>query len=217
MWWYTPGLLQSHKSDLDDEIDEGFWLRYMLSTWLRQVVDELAHIHEVYSWWCWYILMSSWNMIGTYLVHGWMHLFMVQVDYRLVHGWCMVQIYWYRFTVIYLIVIVWQWSHYSTSTSERLDGTRTGGCSHLLVAAGKQRKLVLPMNVILKYIRKKFLWFSPALGFHVKTLVYCVCCWGKDMNYITQEFLDFSWLKKTRWECHPMFIAIKINILTHKY
>jgi hypothetical protein len=28
---------------LDDEIDEGFWLRYMLSTWLRQVVDELAH------------------------------------------------------------------------------------------------------------------------------------------------------------------------------
>jgi hypothetical protein len=29
--------------NLDDEIDEGFWLRYMLSTWLRQVVDELAH------------------------------------------------------------------------------------------------------------------------------------------------------------------------------
>jgi hypothetical protein len=33
-------------------------------------------------------------MIGIYLVHGWMHLFMVQVDYRLVHlmhlfiGWC---------------------------------------------------------------------------------------------------------------------------------
>jgi hypothetical protein len=27
----------------DDEIDEGFLLRYMLSTWLRQVVDELAH------------------------------------------------------------------------------------------------------------------------------------------------------------------------------
>jgi hypothetical protein len=25
------------------EIDEGFWLRYMLGTWLRQVVDELAH------------------------------------------------------------------------------------------------------------------------------------------------------------------------------
>jgi hypothetical protein len=33
-------------------------------------------------------------MIGTYLVHGWMHLFMVQVDYslwyRLITGWCMV-------------------------------------------------------------------------------------------------------------------------------
>jgi hypothetical protein len=30
-------------------------------------------------------------MIGTYLVHGWLHLFMVQVDYRLFGtGWCMV-------------------------------------------------------------------------------------------------------------------------------
>jgi hypothetical protein len=29
-------------------------------------------------------------MIGTYLVHGWMHFFMVQVDYRLFGtGWCM--------------------------------------------------------------------------------------------------------------------------------
>jgi hypothetical protein len=24
-------------------------------------------------------------MIGTYLVHGWMHLFMVQVDYKLIY------------------------------------------------------------------------------------------------------------------------------------
>jgi hypothetical protein len=40
---YTPGLLQSYKSYLDDEIDEGFWLSYMLGTWLTQVVDELAH------------------------------------------------------------------------------------------------------------------------------------------------------------------------------
>jgi hypothetical protein len=30
-------------SNLDDEIDEGLWLRYMLGTWLRQVVDELTH------------------------------------------------------------------------------------------------------------------------------------------------------------------------------
>jgi hypothetical protein len=30
-------------------------------------------------------------MIGIYLVHGWMHLFMVQVDYRLFGtGWCLV-------------------------------------------------------------------------------------------------------------------------------
>jgi hypothetical protein len=28
---------------MDDKIDEGFRLRYMLGTWLRQVVDELAH------------------------------------------------------------------------------------------------------------------------------------------------------------------------------
>jgi hypothetical protein len=25
-----PGLLKSYKSDLDDEIDEGFWLRYVV-------------------------------------------------------------------------------------------------------------------------------------------------------------------------------------------
>jgi hypothetical protein len=30
-------------------------------------------------------------MIDTYLVHGWMHLFMVQVDYKFFGtGWCMV-------------------------------------------------------------------------------------------------------------------------------
>ena len=33
-------------------------------------------------------------MIGTYLAHGWMHFFMVQVDYRLVHGRC--TCLWYR-------------------------------------------------------------------------------------------------------------------------
>jgi hypothetical protein len=33
-------------------------------------------------------------MIGTCLAHGWMHLFMVQVDYRLVHGWC--TCLWYK-------------------------------------------------------------------------------------------------------------------------
>ena len=37
------------------------------------------------------LLMSISHMIGIYLVHGWMHLFMVQVDYRLFGTvWCMV-------------------------------------------------------------------------------------------------------------------------------
>ena len=37
------------------------------------------------------LLMISWKIIGIYFVHGWMHLFMVQVDYRLFGtGWCMV-------------------------------------------------------------------------------------------------------------------------------
>jgi hypothetical protein len=37
------------------------------------------------------LLMIILHMIGIYLVHGWMHLFMVQVDYRLFGtGWCMV-------------------------------------------------------------------------------------------------------------------------------
>jgi hypothetical protein len=40
---YTRSITEATNQDLDDEIDEGFWLRYMLSTWLRQVVDELAH------------------------------------------------------------------------------------------------------------------------------------------------------------------------------
>jgi hypothetical protein len=40
---YTRSTTELQIRDLDDEIDEGFWLRYMLGTWLRQVVDELAH------------------------------------------------------------------------------------------------------------------------------------------------------------------------------
>ena len=64
-------------------------------------------------------------MIGTYLVHGWMHLFMVQVDYRLFGiGWCMVDalVYgtgwlqfevqvdaWFRFIGIGLQWYISQW------------------------------------------------------------------------------------------------------------
>jgi hypothetical protein len=109
-------------------------------------------------------------MIGTYLVHGCMHLFMVQVDYRLFGtGWCMVdalvygtgllqfevhvdewlmhgsrylvQVDWYKFIVVYFTVIVWQWFHHSTYTSGRLDGARIGGCSHLPVVVGEHRWL----------------------------------------------------------------------------
>jgi surface polysaccharide O-acyltransferase-like enzyme len=32
------------------------------------------------------LLMIGRHIIGIYVVHGWMHFFMVQFDYRLVHG-----------------------------------------------------------------------------------------------------------------------------------
>ena len=42
-------------------------------------------------------------MIGIYLVHGWMHLFIVQVDYRLFGtGWCMVDALVYVDSLIYV-------------------------------------------------------------------------------------------------------------------
>jgi hypothetical protein len=40
---YKICLLKSYKSYLYDEINEGFWLNNMFGTWLRQVVDDLAH------------------------------------------------------------------------------------------------------------------------------------------------------------------------------
>jgi hypothetical protein len=44
----------------------------------------LLHIDENF-------FMSSLDMIGIYLVHGWMHLFMIHVDYRLFGtSWCMI-------------------------------------------------------------------------------------------------------------------------------
>jgi hypothetical protein len=44
----------------------------------------LVHIDEL-------LLIISLNIISIYLVHGWMHLFMVQVDYKLFGiDWCMV-------------------------------------------------------------------------------------------------------------------------------
>jgi hypothetical protein len=53
----------------------------------------------------------------------------------------MVQIYWYKFTAVYLTVIVRQLFHHSTSTSGWQDEARIGGCSHLTVVAGEHRGL----------------------------------------------------------------------------
>jgi hypothetical protein len=30
------------------------------------------------------------------------------------------------------------------------------------------------------------------------------------MNYVTQSFLDLSWLGKDSWECHPGVYSLKI-------
>jgi hypothetical protein len=133
---------------------------------MRQVVvigclDRLWHV-------IWHVIGTGWCTCMVDALGAWlMHLFMVQVQvvwYRLVHGWCTClwyrlitgwgtwlmhgSGYWYRlfgagwlvqFTTVYLTVIVWQWFHHSTSTSGRLDGARTGGCSHLPIVAGEHR------------------------------------------------------------------------------
>jgi hypothetical protein len=54
---------------------------------------------------------------------------------------CLVHVDWYRFTTVYLTVIVWQWFHHSIYTSGRLDRARTCGCSHLPVVAREHRGL----------------------------------------------------------------------------
>ena len=56
----------------------------------------LVHIDES-------LLMIILHMIGIYLVHGWMHLFMVQFDYKLFGtGWCMVDALVYVDRLIYV-------------------------------------------------------------------------------------------------------------------
>jgi hypothetical protein len=63
-------------------------------------------------------------MIGTYLVHGWMHLFMVQVDYRLFGtGWCMVD------ALVYGVVQVVQ-VEVQVDAWFRFIGTGLHGISH---------------------------------------------------------------------------------------
>ena len=52
-------------------------------------------------------------MIGTYLVHGWLHLFMVQVDYRLFGiGWCMVEALVYGTGSLRVEVLVDAWFNF---------------------------------------------------------------------------------------------------------
>ena len=52
----------------------------------------LVHIDES-------LFISSLHMIDIYLVHGWMHFFMIWVDYRLFGiGWCMVDVVIYVLT-----------------------------------------------------------------------------------------------------------------------
>jgi hypothetical protein len=101
-------------------------------------------------------------MIGTYLVHSWMHLFMVQVDYRLIQvgAWLMhlfmVQVDYrlYRLTWLMhgsdLLVHIYSGISHSDSVTVvpsfyfyfRVEGwARTGGCSHLPVVAREHRGL----------------------------------------------------------------------------
>ena len=82
MWSYTPTLLQIYKSDLDDEIDEGFWLRYMVETsswwvgtYMRCIVDDVG---------------TYWWVVDTWLVHTWYMVGCTCLWYKLITGWCMV-------------------------------------------------------------------------------------------------------------------------------
>ena len=95
------------------------------------------------SWWVdiiWLMRLMR-QVVVIDLVHGWCTCLWYRFITGWGTGWCMVHIYWYRFTVVYLIVIVWQWFHHSTSTSGHLDGKRIGGCSHLSVVARELRGL----------------------------------------------------------------------------
>jgi hypothetical protein len=104
---------------------------------LTRILDLLGFLQEFYK-----VHVGAWLM----------HLFMVHDDYRLFGiGWCMVdalvygtgslQVDWYRFTMVYLTVIVLQWFHHSTYNLGQLDRARIGGCSHLSVVAGEHRGL----------------------------------------------------------------------------
>ena len=69
------------------------WGTWWVHGWDKYLM--IWHIHEVYSWWCWYILMShSLCVFDAWLVHGWCTCWWCRLRYRLVHGWC--TCLWYR-------------------------------------------------------------------------------------------------------------------------
>ena len=108
----------------------------------------------------------------------------------------------------------------------RLDGARTGGCSHLLVVARELGSWSFPQVVAWetrglkppsscswkkkevgasnecnssRHIRKNILWFSPNLGFHVKhgcTVYVCDCLFITSHYWIIILHWYNIWRKK---------------------
>jgi hypothetical protein len=75
------------------------------------------------------------------------------------------------------------------------------------VKARKSSPFIMdPSLYWIKVVPMLFIWI-----FHL------ICVEEKIWIDLTQAFSDFTWLKKSRREYHPMFIANKNNILTHKY
>jgi len=145
-WWNWWGILV--KVHVGYMVETSSW---WVGTYMRCIVDDLG----IYGWVVvyvylihdWYILMChSWWLLDSWFIHTW-----YMVGFTCL--WCMVQVIstcylvqvdWYRFTTVYLIVIVWQWFHHYTSTSGCLDGARTCGCSHLPVVVREHRGLHPP-------------------------------------------------------------------------
>ena len=65
--------------------------------------------------------------------------------------------------------------------------------------------------------KNKWEYHNPKKGNYSHALIAIHSVEENTWNDPTQAFSDFSWLKKNRQECHPMFIAIKNKILTQKY
>jgi hypothetical protein len=71
MWSYTPGLLQSYKSDLDDEIDEWFWLRYVTDRGCITIGCGTWFDAMVYDIWLWIVWCVARELLMVILVYGW--------------------------------------------------------------------------------------------------------------------------------------------------